>query len=579
MNAYKLSLTLLALLVTIMVKAQGGVIIDSDQVAVNATGTTANSSAILDIASTSKGVLIPRMTAVERAAIGLPAQGLMVYETDTDAFWFYNGAGWATVGSDNLGNHVATQNIAMGLNKITNLGFPTNATDAARKGYVDNHQDADASTSNETITNLSLSGNSLKITEAGVQRYLDLSVFDDGAFENDNGVVRNSGANATDDFVFGMDELPPSTIINDDLFFFDKSKGAFRAGGMTYKDYWAEDSIGVYSMGLGINNRATAPYSVALGANSIASGHYAMAFGGIASGTSSVSLGSAAQSHGLWSVAMGQSTATGDYSLACNRQTTASGFYSIALGNLTNASGDNSFASGLFSESEGYGSTAMGFNNVSKGPFSFALGHTNQTNAYACLSVGRFCDTLVGVESNWSSISPSFVVGNGLSTGNRSNAFVVTNKGDIHVDNYILPMTDDLSNVGSSSLRFDNIYATNGTIQTSDLRAKKNVENLSYGLEEVLALETIMYNWNKEETGDKKHLGVSAQQLLALMPEIVAEPEDAEQLLGVKYAELTPVLISAIQELNEEKEALQIEQDRLADRLSALEAAFDAKND
>lgn len=56
--------------------------------------TTPNSSAILDITSTSKGLLIPRMTTAQRTAIASPAIGLMVYDTDSKSLWLYNGSGW-----------------------------------------------------------------------------------------------------------------------------------------------------------------------------------------------------------------------------------------------------------------------------------------------------------------------------------------------------------------------------------------------------------------------------------------------------------------------------------------------------
>lgn len=55
---------------------------------------TPNASALLDVTSTTKGLLIPRMTAAQRTAIASPATGLMVYETTTNSIWIYNGAAW-----------------------------------------------------------------------------------------------------------------------------------------------------------------------------------------------------------------------------------------------------------------------------------------------------------------------------------------------------------------------------------------------------------------------------------------------------------------------------------------------------
>lgn len=53
--------------------------------------TTPASSSMLEIQSTAKGVLIPRMTTAQRTVIASPANGLLVFDTDKKSFWFYNG--------------------------------------------------------------------------------------------------------------------------------------------------------------------------------------------------------------------------------------------------------------------------------------------------------------------------------------------------------------------------------------------------------------------------------------------------------------------------------------------------------
>ena len=56
-----------------------------------------DNSAALDIRSTSKGVLIPRMTEIQRDAIQNPTKGLLVFVTDLSSFWFFNGTTWETL--------------------------------------------------------------------------------------------------------------------------------------------------------------------------------------------------------------------------------------------------------------------------------------------------------------------------------------------------------------------------------------------------------------------------------------------------------------------------------------------------
>src|SRR3982751_4575564 len=62
----------------------------AQNVGINATGVRADKSAILDVNSTTKGLLIPRMTAIQKLAIQKPATGLMIYQTDGAAGFYYN---------------------------------------------------------------------------------------------------------------------------------------------------------------------------------------------------------------------------------------------------------------------------------------------------------------------------------------------------------------------------------------------------------------------------------------------------------------------------------------------------------
>ena len=68
---------------------------------VNTNGAAADNSAMLDVVSTSKGMLVLRMTHSQVTAISSPATGLLVYQTDATAgFYYYNGSAWvAVVGS------------------------------------------------------------------------------------------------------------------------------------------------------------------------------------------------------------------------------------------------------------------------------------------------------------------------------------------------------------------------------------------------------------------------------------------------------------------------------------------------
>ncbi len=68
--------------------------------------TTPNSSAQLDINSTNKGILIPRLTTTQRNAIANPANGLMIYNSTTKQHNLYNGTRWQTINSVPKGSMV-----------------------------------------------------------------------------------------------------------------------------------------------------------------------------------------------------------------------------------------------------------------------------------------------------------------------------------------------------------------------------------------------------------------------------------------------------------------------------------------
>ncbi len=73
------------------------------QVGISINGTPPDASAMLDIKSTLKGLLTPRMTAAQRTIIAAPATGLIVYQTDgSSGFYYFNGSTWLWLGGSNL---------------------------------------------------------------------------------------------------------------------------------------------------------------------------------------------------------------------------------------------------------------------------------------------------------------------------------------------------------------------------------------------------------------------------------------------------------------------------------------------
>lgn len=109
--------------------------------------TTPNASSKLEIASTDKGLLIPRMTATQRSAIATPANGLLVYQTDSETGFYVNtgtsasptwtrvNSNWTRSGNDisySLGNITTTGALTGGNSSTSSLsGFAANITSIA----------------------------------------------------------------------------------------------------------------------------------------------------------------------------------------------------------------------------------------------------------------------------------------------------------------------------------------------------------------------------------------------------------------------------------------------------------------
>ena len=64
-------------------------------------------SSILDIKSSSKGVLIPRMTTFERISITNPSVGLLVFDSNFKSFWYYDLNNWVELGQSSISNLIS----------------------------------------------------------------------------------------------------------------------------------------------------------------------------------------------------------------------------------------------------------------------------------------------------------------------------------------------------------------------------------------------------------------------------------------------------------------------------------------
>ncbi len=79
----------------------------SAQIGINSDNSNPDPSSMLDIKSTDKGLLIPRMSTVQREDIFSPAKGLLVFDNDTEGFWFHNGTAWQDLSAGGTPNTIS----------------------------------------------------------------------------------------------------------------------------------------------------------------------------------------------------------------------------------------------------------------------------------------------------------------------------------------------------------------------------------------------------------------------------------------------------------------------------------------
>jgi hypothetical protein len=114
--------------------------------------TTPNSSSILDVTSTTNGILVPRLTSIQRMAIVSPAQSLMVYDTDVDLYYYFSVSNnsWTAINVGSINNIAATSYTLSAIDNGRILDFSA------------------ASTTTLTVPNTLPTGFQVSITQSGL---------------------------------------------------------------------------------------------------------------------------------------------------------------------------------------------------------------------------------------------------------------------------------------------------------------------------------------------------------------------------------------------------------------------------
>jgi len=291
-----------------------------------------DSSSILDISSTNKGVLFPRVAlsgTSDSSTISNPAISLLVYNTSTSGgltpgFYFWSGEEWNTVAENSSGTGSNNDTWSLTGNSIDSNKF--------------------LGTTNYTSLQFKVNNNEF------------------GLFHPNGGLAIGNGAvaNAENSVAIGTNANASN------------SNQATALGASSV-------ASGFQSAALGYNARAiTSNSTLALGKSSTASSFQATAIGVNAKATTSnntLAVGTNSEATGENSTALGTSSkATGQYAVAIGTESLSTGANSSALGNNSNASGQNA--------------VAVGNGSVANNPNTLILGNNLATTNWNATKVG-----------------------------------------------------------------------------------------------------------------------------------------------------------------------------------------------
>ena len=136
----------------------------------------------------------------------------------------------------------------------------------------------------------------------------------------------------------------------------------------------------------------------------------------------------------------------------------------------------------------------------------------------------------------------------------------------------------------------DGIWA-NAHITTSDIRLKKNIKNLDNSLEKVLKLRGVSYDWKNDSAAAGPQIGLIAQEVEPLFPEVVSSKGNGKAMKAVNYSALIAPIIESIKTLyakilalitSDEKQNLEIkelkrENDKLKLEMKQQQESFDLR--
>ncbi|MCB0534684.1 MAG: tail fiber domain-containing protein, partial [Saprospiraceae bacterium] len=444
----------------------------SAQVAINQDNSTPDPSAMLDIKSDTKGLLIPRLNSTQRTGIATPAAGLLVYDNSTSSFWYYTGTVWQeiTLNSDDQVLSLSGTNLSIENGNSIDLAFIDTDTDdqtlslsgttlsiadgnSVDLASIDTDTDTDDQTLSLTGTTLAIEdGNSVDLASIDTDTDTDdqtLSLSGTTLAIEDGNSVDLSGIDTdTDDQTLSLSgttlsiadgnsvdlaSIDTDTDTDDQTLSLSGTTLAIEDGNsvdlasIAGDNDWTTSGNDLYNsnsgnIGIGTSNPdPVAKLHVDLG-TSITDGILVTGTFDNSSTVPDLNAGSrmmffpgkAAFRAGQVTGVLWNDISVGNRSTAFGLNTQAQGGNSTAMGSNTSAYGANSTAMGNSTEAFGGNSTAMGRNSNAVGNSSTAMGDGTTASGIASTAMGI---------STFASGDYALAVGNGnTASGDQSVA-------------------------------------------------------------------------------------------------------------------------------------------------------------
>ena len=616
----------------------------SQNIAINEKGDLPDTSAMLDVSSTSKGFLAPRMATSQQNAIKLPATGLLVFNTTTSTFNVNKGTpsapNWIPLSFD---GGTVSNTLSSSVNTITSTVSGTAATAPAVNSVTNTSSVNNLTTKVNGIaasavpminTNvITLSGTKITSTVNGVATTaLDIAP---AITSNTWGLTGNNGLTAGTNFIgttnavdlvaktnnverlritsagnVGIGVTNPSNAlhvvstanplllsgvqlgaITDSVLTINRTTGVVRylsparftgstpgsgspASGWSltgnsgtstssyigtidqqplilkvhgleagYLGVSGESNITSYgvnskaifgSTAIGANAKAnTNNEAIALGYNTKAQGYRSIAIGsGAAAGNTgdAIAIGAGAKSNTYQGIAIGANSTTSgnNNTIAFGVSSNASGYLAMAMGNAANASGQNGTAIGSGANASGANATAVGTGANASGSNATAIGNGALASNANSISLGNSSVTSIRGQVNFTTFS--------------DGRFKQNIKADVPGLNFILKLRPVTYNwdihkfnahdAGGEYKIINAGYAGNGDEEA--IRKKESITYTGFIAQEV------------EEAAKLNHFNFSGVQ----------KPLDDKDAYSLSYAEFVVPLVKAVQELNQKNESL-----------------------